>query len=192
MLLRKHKKWFAVLYKPSVRTQRARDALRMYQCSIFPPPKEQRLEDFLGPGARHWGIIVLNPCLEGVQITTKRAPQFTHNVFIEVIPCVEGSEPSEAQKRVDVRSGSTNLASARGWDKHELCPHRVFVTGVPESIHRYLDRSLAAVRLARVVLRTKLDVRRWQVVEQTKYLVLINCASSRMTRYHSIRASRPL
>ena len=29
--------------------------------------------------------------------------------------------------------------------------------GVPESIHRYLDLSLAVVRLARVVLRTELD-----------------------------------
>ena len=35
--------------------------------------------------------------------------------------------------------------------------HRVFVMGVPESIHRYLDLSLAAARLARVVLRAGLD-----------------------------------
>lgn len=33
----------------------------------------------------------------------------------------------------------------------------MFITGVPESIHRYLDLSLAAARLARVVLRARSD-----------------------------------
>lgn len=33
--------------------------------------------------------------------------------------------------------------------------------GVPESIHRYLDLSLAAVKLARVVLQTELDEARF-------------------------------
>jgi len=42
-------------------------------------------------------------------------------------------------------------------DKIELCSHRVFVTGVPVSIHRYLDLSLAVARLARVVLCTGSD-----------------------------------
>ena len=35
---------------------------------------------------------------------------FAHDIFVEVIPHVEGSEPSEAQKGVDIRSGSKCMA----------------------------------------------------------------------------------
>ena len=40
--------------------------LGMYQFRVFPSSEEQGLEEFLGPGGRRYGIIVLNPCLEGV------------------------------------------------------------------------------------------------------------------------------
>lgn len=42
--------------------------------------------------------------------------------------------------------------------------HKVFVTGVPESIHRYLDLSLAAARLARAVLWTGLEGGEFRII----------------------------
>jgi len=80
----------------------------MYQFCIFRPSKKQRLEDFLGSGARHWCIVVLNPCLEDLSYGGIHPRGFTHDVRVEVSPYVKRSEPSEPQERIDVRSGSTH------------------------------------------------------------------------------------
>lgn len=63
VLLRKHKKRFAVLRKVSVRSLGTRCGLGAYQFRLFRPSKEQRLEDSLGPSGRRYGVLVLNPCL---------------------------------------------------------------------------------------------------------------------------------
>lgn len=81
---------------------------------------------------------------------------------IEVIPIIPWPESAEAKQTVDICTVKDKL---EGEAEGEQCSmHRVLVTGVPLSIHRYLDRTWAKLKLDRVAL------------------LRMNCASSAMAR----------
>ena len=102
--------------------------------------------------------MTLNLSLRNTQIASMISDHHAHtskavayDVLIERLPIVPWTEMSKTNQPVNIDSAIVSFAPFFG--THEINTYRVFVTGVPVNIHRYLARSWATTLLARVALK---------------------------------------